>query len=135
MTARLPELLALVEAELGMEAALRLVAAHGGRRIYIAKSPRQDAKLAQSLGLPLARLLAAHYGGEFIEVPNGRLALGDAAARLRAVAESGASSNRLAGQLGITRRRVLQIRARLAEDGDGGQGDMFHREKSRRSEG
>ncbi|MEQ1890860.1 MAG: Mor transcription activator family protein [Alphaproteobacteria bacterium] len=123
--ARLPELLALVAHELGPGQAVVLAQKLGGQRVYVEKAPRQSHRLARILGLEMAVFLSKHYGGEFISVPTGRAALGEARMRRRAVAMSGASHNQVARELGITRRRVEQIRDSLKTAVDTGQFEMF----------
>lgn len=125
--AQLPELLALVAREMGEAQAVLLAQRLGGQRVYVEKAPRDGHRLVRLLGLEMAVLLARHYGGEYVCVPTGRTALGEARMRRRAVAQSAASHNQLASELGITRRRVEQIRDSLKGDkeDDIGQFDLF----------
>ena len=123
--AQLPELLALVAREMGEAQAVLLAQRLGGQRVYVEKAPRDGHRLVRLLGLEMAVVLARHYGGEYVCVPTGRTALGEARMRRRVVAQSAASHNQLASELGITRRRVEQIRDSLRTQDDIGQFDLF----------
>lgn len=138
----LPELLALVADGLGMGAAVALAQKLGGQRIYVGKSPRDQHRLARLLGLETAQFLARHFGGEYISVPNGRRSGPQARQRRQAVAASGASSNQLAAELGVTQRHIFKLRRKIAlqdgqgdADGDTRQGDLFGSAEWRADEG
>ncbi|MGH8012834.1 MAG: helix-turn-helix domain-containing protein [Candidatus Binataceae bacterium] len=96
---------------IGEEAALKLVAAFAGTRLYIPHLPQADEVLAQTIGVEAARKLAAAYGGDRVDVPN------PTPRRLRIVElrSSGLSVDAIARALGCTRRRVFQVLAEVRE--------------------
>lgn len=121
MRERWPRLLREIAQELGNDAALKLVAAYGGKMITI---PRKAAgsTLEAKLGGDLAVLLVDLHGGDSIDIPNFAARL--AAERRRFVLTNAhLSANDCAGRLGVTRQRILQIRREARPDPD--QGDLF----------
>lgn len=62
----MPTLLAKI---VGHTAALALVEAYAGQRIYIPRKPRKHYRLAQVISMPAFAMLAAARGGEYFKVP------------------------------------------------------------------
>ncbi len=114
----LPPSLAEIIDAIGIGAALKLVEAYGGIRVYVPGEEYIDAEhaLVRAVGLEAARRLARARAREFIEVPR-------AAAYLRAVRNAAirdglteASAAELARRYGTTRRNIFRIKA--AEETD-----------------
>lgn len=112
-----------VRDRLGFEHALMLVERSGGTTVYVPKR-RSDA-LEQRIGADASRVLADLFPGRKVEIPS-RNAMSQtmlARERLEAVSKSKESAPTLARRLGITERRVRQIRHDLRQgqpvNGDG----------------
>ena len=114
--ARLVEIADLI----GDAAALRLVAAFGGLRIYIPAQPKPDQALWQAVGESAAHLLAERYGSAEVEIPSG------AALRSKKIAILAArcSGRQIARDIGATERYVRKVRnaGKLADER---QADLF----------
>jgi hypothetical protein len=91
----------------GEEAALKLVGAFGGTRLYVPQLPDANDALANLIGLSAAQRLARIYGGDRVDVPN------PTARRVRILElrNTGLSADAIARELGCTRRRVFQVLA------------------------
>ena len=110
-----------LEADLGLKAALSVLANCGGQRrsVPLPKNAARSA-LAREVGPDVAHWLAARYGGEDIEVPSraGREA-DERAAQLMAdvldagLTHPGKSANDLASKHGVSVRHVHRLRAEL----------------------
>ena len=107
----------------GEAAALRLLAAHGGERIYVPRVLTEDHRLIRVMGETAALALVAHMatgmGGTDVDLPRGPS--GQAAqqrARLAAAIEAGAPANEIARNLGVSRRTVFRGRRRAKAAGD-----------------
>lgn len=114
-----PDVLAMIEAALGVDAMHRLVCGAGGRRIFIpARAAAPASVLAGCCGADVAAWLSATLGPGDFQVP-----LGPAAARPRAVAAilvgqaAGESNARLTERTGLTERSVVRILAHLRRHG------------------
>ena len=114
-----PEVLATIEAALGVDAMHRLVCGAGGRRIFIPDRAAAPASvLAGSCGADVAVWLSATLGPGPFDVP-----LGPVAARPRAVVAilvglaAGESTARLSERTGLTERSVTRILADLRRRG------------------
>ena len=118
MPAQIPALLAEIAELCDRQAAMRLLAEFGGQRIYIPKNPGARSPLVGAVGAAFAQKIAAHYGGDYIEVPSANPARARARRIARAVAESNASANDLAREHKVTRRWVNKLRARFGADDD-----------------
>ena len=92
---------------IGHERAARIVAAHGGTRLYIPQMPTPTDSLSDLVGYEAACALARTFGGDRIEVPN------PTARRLQIIElrASGLSIDVIARTLRCTRRRVFQVLA------------------------
>ncbi len=104
-------------AAIGLEGALTLVAFAGGRTLYVPESYRRGHLLERLLGEEtFLRMIAAH-GGETVMFAHARM---DAERRVGAVyrgMRAGMSTRQIAGQLGISYRRVRQIEVAIRGDG------------------
>lgn len=97
----------------GAPAARAIVAAHGGRRLYLPGHLPADHRLCRLIGFDAARRLIAALGPGHLEIPRGRSRHDVPTAG--AVAEQtgrGRSAAAIAAALGISRRTVLYHRAR-----------------------
>lgn len=117
-------------AVLGEALAMRLVAAHGGTRIYVGRRWRAGNKVVAAIGRDGAEKLAASietgHGGMWVDLPCGPAG---AAAELRrrlldAAGRRDLSEAEIARRLRVHGRTVRRARARLRED-DGPQGRLF----------
>jgi hypothetical protein len=107
---------------IGVEAAVKISAACGGRRIYIPVSPSRDSALSRLIGHQSAQKMAFVYGGQRWDVP---LTMGKKA-RIADMVRRGFSAPAIAEQLSCSERYVYRIRAEL-ENGNG-----FSPKKNRR---
>ncbi len=102
---------------IGADAALSLIEAHGGTRVYVPKDINQNSAARLALPLPEARRLGEAYGGEHILVPLAR------AWRVRIYRAAGMTYPAIARRLGVTERAVGRI---LTDAGlTTSQGDFF----------
>lgn len=85
---------------IGAAAALRLIEAHGGTRLYVPRQIEESPRLVEMLGIDGARRLSAEYGGDYLKVPLARMWR---AARYRA---EGLSYAQIARRLGCTESTV-----------------------------
>lgn len=94
---------------IGASALLALAREYGGRRLYVPKRVDGGHDIARALGVDAARRLAAHYGGETIDVP--LLAGFETALRHAAIraAWSTSSAREIAERFGTTERHVYRI--------------------------
>ena len=99
----LSELIAIV----GEEAALKLVRAFGGTRLYVPHSPEPNDLLASTIGHFAATKLARIYGGDRVDVPNPP----PRRIRIMQLRATGMSVDAIARELRCTRRRVFQVLA------------------------
>ncbi|MFN8994610.1 MAG: hypothetical protein ACK5X3_13245 [Pseudomonadota bacterium] len=101
----------------GAAAALSMIEAHGGTRVYVPKEINQNSAARLALPLPEARRLGEERGGEHILVPIAR------AWRVRLYRAAGMTYPAIARKLGITERAVGRI---LTDAGlTTSQGDLF----------
>ena len=93
----------------GVAAALRLAGQFGGQRVAVPMRAAGSV-IERELGGALAEALVEMTGGEQVDVPSfhARLAI---ERRRHVLTYPGRSANDLARELGISRRRVLAIRA------------------------
>lgn len=120
----------LVDA-IGESAAVQLLAAHGGTRIYVPAHPGPDHALVAAIGAEPAARLADHVatgvGGLWIELPRGSSSW-TAELRTRlldAVGRPGRSEREIAQDLRVHGRTVRRARARLRQQHDSKQGRLF----------
>lgn len=106
---QLPGLLADIARITTPEIAIAVARQHGGRRLYIPRTPPIDHPLCDLVGRQAALLIAEHLGGDRYEVPAARTILRWADAhRFRA---QGMSHAQISQALGITRDHVAQLLA------------------------
>lgn len=126
----LPGILGEIASVAGRSAALKIAEERGGTVCYIAKRLKEDNWLVLLLGREKAQIIADHLnasiGGHF------HLPLGPTSTQKKMVVSlqklimTGASSNRIASQLGIDKRTVHRHKARMGLSGkDPRQGDLF----------
>jgi len=121
MRERWPRLMREIAEELGDDAALKLVARYGGQVITVPLHAN-GSKIAQEVGLEIAKALVALRGGDKLSVPNFGLKLAEERRRF-ILTHPDLSANDCAHKLGLTNRRVLQIRSEAR--GDPRQMDLF----------
>ncbi len=110
----LPESLREMVDLIGLSATLQLVKQFGGLiALYVPHEIGADHQLAAALGLPAARKLAAHYGGDCLRnIPRCTHRLrGLRNAEIRARRKAGESPATLACAYGMTERNVWMILA------------------------
>lgn len=89
-----------------------------GRELYVPRHPRPDHALAALIGMPALRALVREWPGERIDIPG--LNGDDELRRARDIAlrlVQGQDTGTIAQALGLTQRRVEQIRRGLVEAG------------------
>jgi hypothetical protein len=93
----------------------RFLARAGGMRLYVPGQRLTGSLLATLAGRDIARWISDRYAGEYLDVPSARA---QAREGLRqALREApGAPVNVLANRFGVSARRVLQVKAELAEE-------------------
>lgn len=101
----------------GETAALRLLSAHGGTRIYVPGALSDGhwliATMGEAAALALVGYLTTGGGGAAIDLPRGPTGhQAKQRARLAAAVEAGESANEVARRLGINRRTVFRAKAR-----------------------
>lgn len=111
---RWPELLRDCAERFGDAAALRLAGRIGGRKIEVPTGARPT-KIDAEIGPELAAWLRETRGGLVIQVPNFAARLADER-RNFVLCNPGLSANDIATRLGITSRRVVQIRSEARAD-------------------
>jgi hypothetical protein len=99
----------MIAAELGEEAAYRLVDYFSGKRVSIPSLPNQTRALATTLGDNAARILSERFGGSSIDVPTYSEHRHLEIARLRREGESSAA---IARRVGCTQRYVCDVLAK-----------------------
>jgi Mor family transcriptional regulator len=120
----MPELIEHLPGELraiadliGLPAALRLVEARGGRRLYIPSGAAPEHALVQIVGEEAAAALCRAYAGECLEIPR---AVGYATAvrnaDIRQRRRQGVSQSTLAGEHRLTERQIRNIQGGGADD-------------------
>lgn len=124
MSAPAPELIAQLPGELraiaeriGLAAALRLVEARGGRRLYFPVGLAPEHQLVTLLGQAAAEALCQEYAGERLEIPK---AEGYARAVRNALIVQergkGVSQSTLAGTHSLTERQIRNIEGAAGND-------------------
>ncbi len=98
---------------IGAAAAMALIEAYPGARLYVPRKPGEHSRIAQVIGMAATLRLAAMYGGETLQLPRPP----DLAARIIALRQQGLTAGMIAQQLHCTRRRVFQVLADARESG------------------
>ena len=107
----------------GEAAALRLVSAHGGERVYVPKALTEDHWLIKTMGETAALALVDHLGigagGTQVDLPRGPTgARAQERARLASAIAEGQSANEISRTLGINRRTVFRAKAKTRNSVD-----------------
>lgn len=116
---------------IGDVAALRLVAALGGTRFYVREHIREDSPIAVAIGMDAATVLAKHIatgiGGLAVEIPRGPSNfMAEYRRRLLSLAATpGLTEAQIAREMNVHGRTVRRARAKLRDNAEGGQGDLF----------
>lgn len=124
----LPQSLREIADVAGLDAALALAEAYGGRRVKLPSSFRPGSWLDKTVGEVAARAIVQHFGTTPLDIP---LAGAGTYAQMRRnmamrfdeLTAANASAAQIARELGITERAVRLRRA--ARRGDDGQGRLF----------
>jgi DNA-binding NarL/FixJ family response regulator len=96
---------------IGFTATLRIAAWYGGCNIYVPAHPDESMQIVKLIGLPCAVRLAESWGTETIAVPTMWAYEEDQRNRLVGkLLERGVSPKDIARDMGLTERRVQQIR-------------------------
>lgn len=98
-----------LEELLGADGLGLLAAARGGRRVHIPKAALPGHWLEAALGHERAERLAARYGGCRLYVPLPSTRRADRDGRIRELRSRGWSVARIATEVGLSDRRVIQI--------------------------
>ena len=123
----LPESLREVVDLIGLAATLRLVEQFGGMiALYVPREIEADHQLAAELGLPAARKLAGHYGGDYLRnIPrcaSGLRRIRNAEIRRRSRAEP---APKLALAFGLTERQIWTILGEVDDSSQDRQSALF----------
>ena len=109
-----------IAVEIGFTATMKLVIWFGGRRatIYVPEQAREGQVLASVIGLPAAARLSKRWPKKYLNVPT-MMAFEVELRRqeVHRLLSGGATLEETAASVGITPRRVDQIRAELRRDG------------------
>lgn len=105
-------------AEIGFTATTALVAWFGGANLYVPSEVDPDHLLARTIGMPAFRRLVMQWGGETLWIPINHAYEIDRRSREAAnLLARGMGSKAVSQALGISERRVQQLRAKLEENG------------------
>lgn len=101
---------------IGFTATLRIATWYGGQNLYVSPTPDESMQLVRLIGMPAAQRLAAEWGGERVAVPTMWAYEEDQRNRLVGnLLKRGISTKEIARDMGMTERRIQQIR-RVLED-------------------
>lgn len=107
-----------ISAEIGFTATSALVAWFGGANLYVPEKMDPDHPLARTIGEPAMRRLVAAWGGETLWIPINHAYEIDKRSREAAnLLARGMGSKAVSQALGISERRVQQLRAKLEANG------------------
>jgi len=103
---------------IGLDAALKLVKAYGGVRLYVPKKVDVDHPLAALIGYPAAKALAAEFGGQpHFDIPKCEAALREHRNRqIRQDRAMGHSIRELALKYRLTEKQIGSILAEAVRD-------------------
>ena len=105
--------LADLAAAAGEDAALALAEAFGGRSLYVPARIRSYHPIARAIGFEAARALSELRGPGRVDVPLGPAARNSFAPEIRRRLASGMSADKIAREVGCTRRTVFRVKASL----------------------
>lgn len=103
---------------IGFQATLTISLWYAGKNLFVPASPDEGSNLVRIVGIDAAKKLAEEWGGEMIAVPT--LWGYEEQARNRAIGSligRGLSTKQIAVMMGMTERRVQQIRRSLEDAG------------------
>lgn len=104
-----------MRADLGEAPVERFLSRAGGMRLYVPGTRLADSLLVTLAGRDIARWISTRYAGEYLDVPSGRAQAREGLKQaLRKAPDT--PVNELANRFGVTARRVLQVKAELAEE-------------------
>lgn len=106
-----------VGAEIGFTATTTLVLWYGGSSLYVPTVIDEAHVLARLIGIPALRRLVAAFGGESVWIPHATKQCDTRARRVARLLAAGRTEREIAEEVGISARRVQQLRARLVADG------------------
>lgn len=114
---RVPSSLIELKRIAGEAAALSLVFAYGGCRIYMPSNIRPNHPLATLMGSPASKALAKVYGGSRINIPKKDAILRQLRIKeIQSARSKGASIDSLARKHNLSRRRVQQLLAQARSE-------------------
>jgi hypothetical protein len=100
---------------MGQQSGVMIVAEFGGTRIWVPVRSTPDAKLSRILGDGAASALCAHFGGDYLEIPN--TTSGDNIyRRIAELHRQGCKINDIALAVGRSRRTVFRLLSRKITD-------------------
>lgn len=103
---------------IGFTGTLRIAVWFGGQNLYIAAQPAEGQQLVKLIGIAAAKRLAEQWGGETVAVPTMWAYEEDQRNRLVAnLLHRGISPRDIARDMGMTERRIQQIRRVLEDTG------------------
>tara|TARA_R100000789_G_scaffold22590_1_gene25343 strand:+ start:3199 stop:3588 length:390 start_codon:yes stop_codon:yes gene_type:complete len=104
-----------MRADLGDAPVERFLSRAGGMRLYVPGTRLAESLLVTLAGRDIARWISDRYAGEYLDVPSGRAQAREGLKHALREAPD-APVNELANRFGVTARRVLQVKAELAEE-------------------
>jgi hypothetical protein len=103
---------------IGFTATLRLAVWYAGQNLYVPAKPDESMHLVRLIGMPAAQRMSAEWSGERIAVPTMWAYEEDQRNRLVGeLLKTGSSVKDIARAMGMTERRIQQIRRHLEDEG------------------
>jgi hypothetical protein len=118
MNARTNTTLDDISGEIGFSAAITLAVWYGGRNLYVPAEPDEGMAVAKLVGMPAARRLCEEWGGSTLAVPT--MWRYEEEQRNRTIGNlliEGKGTKEIAAIMGMTERRIQQIRRALEDAG------------------
>jgi hypothetical protein len=116
MTARMNTTLDDIAGEIGFTATVMLSTWYGGRNLYVPANPDESSMIVKLIGMPAARRLAAQWGGSPVAVPTmWRYEEAQRDRTIGALLLEGKNTKDIAAIMGMTERRIQQIRRSLED--------------------
>lgn len=116
MNARTNTTLDDIAGEIGFTATVMLATWYGGKNLYVPAEPLDTSMVVRLIGMPAARRLASAWGGLMVAVPT--MWQYEEAQRNRTIGAlliDGKGTKDIAGIMGMTERRIQQIRRSLED--------------------
>lgn len=107
-----------IAGEIGFTATITLATWYGGKNLYIPAQPDESMALVKLIGMPSARRLSAVWGSSLVAVPT--MWVYEEGQRNRLVGSllhQGMGTKEIARAMGMTERRIQQIRRALEDAG------------------